>query len=348
MNKTKRSLRKSIHLKRRRGVTQKKRGGGDLTDACKKYRHQGVRPSIPDPIAIQLIPQTQFNLLKGALETVPLDSILLLKVGANDSSSAVDVGSKGKGGTFFVEVPIEASGVTSLKVLPNLDIVKRILNYVEIGNENNNTTSDTKVYSLSIDPSSPSQYPFDDTSPNAMTSDFSKINAAIDKRMNLNAYFPIGDSEGTDRTILNMIVNHPKPLILFNAMGSYCYRSFKYILDNRKLQGRKSVYMGLVDAPQMASCDINDILYPNPTETCSQHNKNLRAAINAEERRIAELRASDPNAAALINIDKFIKNYYESLSRVGKQRVNAARRYLEQGKIKPSQALKAMKEAQHF
>lgn len=336
-----RSQGKKVRSKRN-ARTYRKRGGGDLTDACKKYRLKGTLPGNPDPSFTTPISQSNFELLQSTIESVPDDSILLLKVGANDSTTE---GSKGKKGHFFVEMPFSNTGVTSLKPLPNTTIIDSICVSLGIISRNNENEGGATIFSLAIDPEDPSPYPFinEPKNQNQVTQNLSAITGSIKGNLNLKGYFPIGNSEGTDKTILDMIVNHPQPLILFNAMGSYCYRSFKYILDNRKRQGRQSIYMGLVDTLAMAACDINDMIYPDPGTTCATHNTTLKNRANSEAKRVAALQASDPKALLLEKIKELYNYKYARSTAVMRRAMDTTMTLLEKGSMSPEMTMQRLR-----
>jgi len=265
-------VRKTRRVNRKRRNTRRlRRGGGNKTDACAKYRLEGMKPAIPEPRKINSIDDDSYTALLSALRSVPEEKILLLKVGSNDSYAAIQNGSKGEKGTLFIEFPYYTRGDTALidlnKAIPQ--ILSRITGQIfkEIG--------DTKIELLAISPEkhySSFSYPFhinpgEDSVKDAL---LSVIYDKIDTRNYAQAFFPLAQGSEKTNEILDLIVSRKTPVILFNAMGSYCYRSFKYINDMRKNTDLVTIYMGLVDAPTYSQCDIGSVIYPDPETSCAQ------------------------------------------------------------------------------
>jgi hypothetical protein len=262
--KTRRSNRK------RRNTRRLRRGGGNKTDACSKYRLQGTKPSIPEPSKTNSISDESYTALLAALRAVPEEKILLLKVGSNDSYAAIQHGSKGEEGTLFIEFPYHTRGDTQLidlnKGLPQ--ILSRITGQIfkEIG--------DNKIELLAISPEnhySSFSYPFHIKPGELTTKDalLSVIYDKIDTRNYVETFFPLAPGSDKTNEILDLIVSRKTPVILFNAMGSYCYRSFKYINDMRKNVDLLTIYMGLVDSATYSQCDIGSVIYPDPETSCA-------------------------------------------------------------------------------
>ena len=264
-------VRKTRRVNRKRRNTRRlRRGGGNKTDACAKYRLEGMKPAIPEPKKINSIDDESYSALLSALRAVPEEKILLLKVGSNDSLAAIDNGSKGEKGTLFIEYPYLGRGDTTLidldKGVPK--ILSRITSQIfkDIG--------DTKLGLLAVSPEkhySGFSYPFF-VKPNTNSVKgalLDQIYDKIDTRNYVQAFFPLAPGSEKTNEILDLIVSRKTPVILFNAMGSYCYRSFKYINDMRKNADLVTIYMGLVDAPVYSQCDIGSVIYPDPDTSCA-------------------------------------------------------------------------------
>jgi hypothetical protein len=260
--------------RKRRNTRRIRRGGGNKTDACAKYRLQGTKPSIPEPKETYTISDESYDLLLAALRAVPEKNILLLKVGSNDSLAAIKVGSKGEKGTLFIEFPYNLNDVdTTLLNLDSRTAVKALSGPVprslraDIG--------DSKIDLLAISPEEARHYntfsyPFNKEPDESIKGGIlSAIFEKIVTRKYIETYFPLAPGSDKTNEILDLIVSRKMPLILFNAMGSYCYRSFKYINDMRKNAGRITIYMGLVDEEPYSQCDIGRVIYPDPDTSCA-------------------------------------------------------------------------------
>ena len=265
-------VRKTRRVNRKRRNTRRlRRGGGNKTDACGKYRLEGMKPAIPEPKKINSIDDESYTALLTALRSVPEEKILILKVGSNDSLAAIDNGSKGEKGTLFIEYPYHGKSDTTLidldKGVPK--ILSRITSQIfkDIG--------DTKLGLLAVSPEkhySGFSYPFF-VKPNTNSVKgalLDQIYNNIDTRNYVETFFPLAPGSEKTNEILDLIVSRKTPVILFNAMGSYCYRSFKYINDMRKNADLVTIYMGLVDAPVYSQCDIGNVIYPDPETSCAE------------------------------------------------------------------------------
>jgi hypothetical protein len=227
-------------------------------------------PAYPSPSKTSSIDDDSYSALLSALRSVPEDKILLLKVGSNDSYAAIQNGSKGEKGTLFIEFPYFGRGDTQLidldKGVPK--IISRIASQIfkDIG--------DTKIGLLAVSPEkhySSFSYPFN-IKPDENSVKGALLGAIYDKidtRNYAQAFFPLASGSEKTNEILDLIVSRKTPVILFNAMGSYCYRSFKYINDMRKNVDLVTIYMGLVDAPTYSQCDIGNVIYPDPETSCA-------------------------------------------------------------------------------
>jgi hypothetical protein len=257
--------------RKRRNTRRIRRGGGNKTDACAKYRLQGIKPSIPEPRETNTISDESYTALLDALRAVPEENILLLKVGSNDSLAAIDNGSKGEKGTLFIEYQYFGRGDTTL-----IDLDKGVPKILSrITTQISKDIGDTKIGLLAVSPEkhySSFSYPFF-VKPNTNSVKgalLDQIYDKIDTRNYVQAFFPLAPGSEKTNEILDLIVSRKTPVILFNAMGSYCYRSFKYINDMRKNADLVTIYMGLVDAPLYSQCDIGNVIYPDPETSCAE------------------------------------------------------------------------------
>lgn len=265
-------VRKTRRVNRKRRNTRRlRRGGGNKTDACAKYRLEGMKPAIPEPRKINSIDDDSYSALLTALRSVPEEKILLLKVGSNDSYAAIQNGSKGDKGTLFIEYPYLVRGDTGL-----IDLDKGVPKILSrITSQISRDIGDTKIGLLAVSPEkhySSFSYPFDKEPGELSVKDalLSVIYNKIDTRNYVQAFFPLARGSEKTNEILDLIVSRKTPVILFNAMGSYCYRSFKYINDMRKNADLVTIYMGLVDAPLYSQCDIGSVIYPDPETSCAE------------------------------------------------------------------------------
>ena len=264
-------------------------GSGNLNDACRKYLHPKTN-IMPSSVNIEVTSDENdenyrilFDILVNCTECP-----LILKIGSNDnpyvvSGSVLDElnsGSRGKDGEIFFE--ITDTPISSTNIIITSDIIKgdvidkkhsnqvRLLfkKLIEVFNEN------TKLISVSPTPQySNFWYPFgiigEESTESNMYMTF--MNSLETTPQYIQGYFPIGinnDSESFNNQILNNLTTRREPLFLFNAMGSTCYQSIKYIIDIRKMYGLPTYYGGLVDDSSDASCEINTSIYPNPEEIC--------------------------------------------------------------------------------
>ena len=267
------TLRKN--LKRKRTIRSRIRGAGNQVDACAKYNIDGVNiATLPMPVKMDKGSTESLTAISSVMP--PPDDILILKVGSNDSLGAIKEGSRGKDGVLFIEspfTPVPGATATTLidikqpiSVRPVLNIIKLLQRYLP--------QSSAHVVSISPEPSYDEfSYPFEKS---MIGDDAYKVllNVFIEKiqsRKYVQSLFPIAPGSPIDPStkLLDLIVARESPLVLFNAMGSVCFRSFKYIVDMRKLAGRATIYMGLVDNSDMASCDLLSQVYPDGDKNCA-------------------------------------------------------------------------------
>jgi hypothetical protein len=264
--------------KRRKSILYK--GAGNKYNACEKYRqNKSMRVSVGSPIAIaseKTINQTyekDYKLILESLQEYDKNrfSFLILKLGSNDSSEAISQGSAGTNGDLFWETQPLPSGrqATELIDMKTSNLLHRQFKRLDEISEN-------KCKLLAISPVAEYenyQYPFINNNDDTL---LSMIRENIIKETKyIQSYFPIGvnsDIDSYNYKLLQYLSERPGPLLIFNAMGSWCYSSIKYILDMRKHNGFSdhTAYAGLVDSKNDASCEIGILIYPDPDKSCSK------------------------------------------------------------------------------
>ena len=270
--------RKTIRKRRNRKKTYRRkiRGGGNQIDACAKYNFKGVNTAmIPMPIKVDTGSPQALSLVSLALSQIPSNDMIILKVGSNDSSAAIKEGSKGKNGVFFIEAPFTAPKGTTTTLID----MRQASNVKQLGAINNalhKTLPSVSAHVISISPETDyyeSSWPFVES----MNGDdvykamiYEHFIQNVKSQKYIQTFFPVALGEKSDPStkLLDLIVAREGPLVLFNAMGSLCFRSFKYIVDMRKLAGRLTIYMGLVDVADMSSCDLSSQVYPDGDTNC--------------------------------------------------------------------------------
>ena len=270
-----RTLRKKSTKKTRR---RKVKGAGSKIDACAKYNLKGVNTNtLPTPVKKDSGSEESFRAISSAL-SFPTEDMLILKVGSNDSSGAIREGSRGRDGVLFIEGPFKAIGAQSTTSLFDLRKIpgKQVGAFIRSIADSEYSTESANILSVSPEPQySEFSWPFEDSMRDenkAYKTLLSHLTDKVKTKTYVQSFFPIapGSPEDPSTRLLNMIVERPAPLLLFNAMGSVCFRSLKYIVDMRNVAGRKTIYMGLVDSPDVAACDVLSTIYPNADENCPQ------------------------------------------------------------------------------
>lgn len=218
-----------------------------------------------------------YELLLSHLRTIPSDDFLILKVGSNDSAAAVADGSKGKAGKMFVEFPAVTGRTGRSNEVPWEGCSKYVRvfgrSFDQVGRDSN------RIHLISVSPEKiyhAFSYPFKDSTVKG-TENLSEwvqdfLEHPKENQRYVQGNFPIGvnpDASSFNAQILNFLVNFKGPLFLFNAMGSTCYQSLKYILDMRKSQ--YTFYGGLVDTS--AICDFGIEIYPDPETSCTPYKR---------------------------------------------------------------------------
>jgi hypothetical protein len=294
------------------------KGGGTLVEACSKWRSPSTRQQ-PENTRVEIEEAESYKTVYETLASVPKDHFLILKLGSNDNtvvkhdSGAIELngklyvrGSKGETGTLFFEMESKGeAGKTASSGIVNLSktnlkgveryarsAVRRLNNAIENNPE--------KKHLIAITPEKKYDgfsYPF--IKRNDESQDFSYILPHLlggdipdENRTYIQAVFPIGinnDEESYNYKILNMLVERPGPLLIFNAMGSTCYRSIKYILDKRTYLKNPEIpkltlYGGLVDVLEGSSCSFGVEIYPDPEERCKEKTGGKRSHTRTRKR----------------------------------------------------------------
>lgn len=74
--------------------------------------------------------------------------------------------------------------------------------------------------------------------------------------------------------VLNELVKYPSPIFIDSRMASICLRSFKYLIDMRKIKGlqTKAIYeYSSIDVPQV--CNDEYPVFPRPLTACDYFNE---------------------------------------------------------------------------
>lgn len=275
-------MRKTLRKRRNRKKTirRKVKGAGNQIDACAKYKLRGVNTStLPVPVKSDKGSLESLSIITRALSKIPPGDLLILKVGSNDSEAAIKEGSKGKSGTLFIEAPfvttIPKGTTTTLLDIRNKAIMRQLSSVVTMLTK---TLPDVYGHIVSISPA-PEYYEFSWPFVPSMAGDnienlilYETFTKNVKSETYVQTFFPVAPGDVTDPStqLLDMIVSREGPLLLFNAMGSLCFHSFKYIVDMRRSQGKITIYMGLVDVADMASCDLTSPVYPDTDKNCPQ------------------------------------------------------------------------------
>lgn len=255
---------KRLYKVKSRLIRQYMKGGGNIQTACEKYFSDG--PSIlPTPLRTESSEddekyQRVFDSIKES--DTNENSLLIVKIGSNDSDAAIVEGSRGMGGNLFWEsLPLPQG--------PKKTEIKSLLESKNLARPLNRNAGDNPISLIAISPVDSYrnyEYPFIDTSKSVWTDEIVITNSHY-----IKGEFPIGpnfNTESFNYKILYHLITRPGPLIIFNAMGSWCYQSIKYILDIRSLNKQFTLYTGLVDTIENVSCEIGIPIYPEPEEVC--------------------------------------------------------------------------------
>jgi hypothetical protein len=263
---------------RKKTIRRKIKGAGNQIDACAKYNLKGINTAtLPTPVKIDKSSQNILSTISAAIKEIPSNDMLILKVGSNDSVAAIQEGSRGKNGTLFIEAPISAPNGTATTLI---DMRNPVTNrqLTTINNVLHKKLPEVSSHLICISPVREYvefSWPFipsisgDEIYMALLNLNFTE---KITSQKYLQTFFPIapGDTADASTQILDLIVSREGPLVLFNAMGSLCFRSLKYIVDMRRLAGKLTIYMGLVDVGDVASCDLHAPVYPNGDKSCPQ------------------------------------------------------------------------------
>jgi hypothetical protein len=274
-------------MPRRKQITRRflKRGGGSPGYACEKWRYNPTNVDPPSPTPTETVDSPSYSDILAALEAIPSDEGLFLKVGSNDSPWVASMsatndpkekndkplvqGSKGKNGTLFVESPTLDGKVTKvLEYTPATSIGQPAM---AIGRAFMRNAGGI-LHGLSISPVPIyEEFMYPAVENISQTSQPVGIPVSFASKKYVEAFFPVApnpDKSSVNFKILNHLINREGALILCNAMGSYCYKSYKYIIDARIKDKRKTTFLGLVDNAATSHCSISFPVYPNPETVC--------------------------------------------------------------------------------
>jgi len=269
---------KTRNIKRRKQYT-KKRGGSK--NACKIPKGRNAQPT---PIEYNgkesEIPEKSYHKLSEAISDVPNDNFIVLKVGSNDSNEVVSgkysgkvnninygqsFGSKGKEGHHYIEISREKSDISEIKDMKSPSSRPFLSRYIKTLNKMLNNIDGTLISISPIPEYEDYSYPFisdESEEPSIDTMLFSVINNNIKDRKYIQGFFPLSPNNEKNKKLLDKIINHKSPVILFNSISSTCHLSLKYIIDIRNEKGYETIYMGLSDVLENVACDISEPIYP--------------------------------------------------------------------------------------
>lgn len=271
------------------------KGSGNIQDACTKYNHPKTN-IMPPSVTTEETGENDSNyesLYKFISDPdfINPELPLILKIGSNDDPLVIggklpdplNNGSKGTNGNIFFEIPSKSPDnisenitITSDHINKNsvVDCVLQRTLYTFIKSVKRVFNDNIQLITVSPTVEYPDYwYPFgilggEDDIDNIYLSPLASIQSSPQY---IKGYFPIGinnDLESVNNKILTYLITRPGPLLLFNAMGSTCYQSIKYIIDMRLSLDKITFYGGLVDDSEDASCEINSRIYPDPEEAC--------------------------------------------------------------------------------
>ena len=157
---------------------------------------------------------------------------LIIKIGSNDTVEKTKTYSL-YNGTGFI----------------NLVILRQIVKIIK-----DNKIAETKenLFMLTIDPEEPTSKPFNGTDEDNILTPLSPIPKNITY---IKGCFPLATGSTKANLLLKLIIQLNAKVILVNAMGSACYRSFKAILDNKP----DTLYLLFVDVNDTAMCPTDKI-----------------------------------------------------------------------------------------
>jgi len=269
------------------------KGGGTKEHACLKSGKTNL-PMIPSPEPKESYSpgsteDNQYISILEYLETIPSDDMLILKIGSNDDESVKNekaagtggVGTLGRNGILFLEHRNTLVNTTETSPILIKDIKPPQLRYYFKGL--NDIKDNSRLHLLAVSPMPQYHeysYPFiynkePDGSEGLDKLLFAKHYIEDKKKTYVQAFFPIGPNFNKDTNnykILQNLINRKGPLFIFNAMGSACYQSLKYIMDMRS-PDKTTYYGGLVDslANNDALCEIGIRIYPDIAKECPKN-----------------------------------------------------------------------------
>lgn len=265
------------YFKYKNKYINKMTGAGNLDDACRKYKNGYMQRILPVPVNTENDNDLNYEILYNQLLKVDDTCFLILKIGSNDSDivksgkqyDPVNMGSMGKEGHMFIEIKSLDDKSEILFLNKNKSCINIILKNINI------ILRATKNHDVILKTISPIEeyeeywYPFGNQEKECEYNEFLTLLETTPQY--IKGYFPIGINNNkcsNNYKILYYLANRAGPLFLFNAMGSWCYQSIKYIIDTRVQKGLITFYGGLVDDISNASCEINTQIYPDLKTKC--------------------------------------------------------------------------------
>jgi hypothetical protein len=283
--------------------------GGDKARACKQFLDsaeltQNTSLFMPvetlTPFALVDISEDQAKLLISTFQSVPKENMLLLILGETikPAKKSVNVVDKirnpyhklleqpfvksfpGPKTILFVDPEIPIEGTTPLESIPVVD--KQLLE----------SNIETILLLKAGFPLTPVYGPHVGVYYNSIPEEFkSKIEYGqpnvfkqVRKTFTNKKVKVAGLAQGLRRfvfpnavSVLNVLVDHPGPLLLNSRITSVCYRSFKYILDIRQAFERPTLVLYEYSTPhsgEIKTCNTETSLFsntlPGPFETCGE------------------------------------------------------------------------------
>jgi hypothetical protein len=176
----------------------------------------------------------EINCYLNEINSKAIRPTLIIKVGSNDTVESKEY---------------KLYSNTDIVTPINLRTINSILTRLKLRGDNKKN-----LFMLSLDPSNPSRKPFD-VSIDEENNPLNLLSPPEENIKLIKACFPLATGTPNANSLLKKIIDLNANLILVNAMGSACYRSFKAILDNRP----ETYYLLYVDVQQSAYCPTDKI-----------------------------------------------------------------------------------------
>lgn len=192
---------------------------------------------------------------------------IIVKIGSNDTTSG---GAKKGAKMWYEHIPKAGSFIVPVDRTDHIHVRKYKLLQEKF-------TNIKKLSFICIDPENPSEYPMNINENDTMNFqniiETNKNNFEIYEKILIRACFPLApnikESVKEGNEIIKLLSNYTGTLILLNCMGSICYNSMKKIIDLRLSNKRPIFYFTIVDVPENAYCNFDNILYDNLLHNCN-------------------------------------------------------------------------------